>query len=111
MAEGKKATPTGADEMLGAIIADGGELWQLADEFVASLPVHMKLMQEALRKTSLEFMRQTHINLLAAKKTSRGRIIQAAQMADAAEASVVGGLAARMDDLTAVILQLQQPPA
>ena len=96
------------EEMLGSIFADGAELWQLADEFVQSLPVHLNLMQEALRKMSAEFLGQTSSKLRSARPASRARMIFAARAGDAAEECVVGGLAARMDDLTATILQLSK---
>jgi len=95
-----------SEELLGSLFADGADLWQLADEFVQSLPVHLNLMQEALRKASADFLRQTTSKLRSARPAARGRIILAARAADAAEECVIGGLAERMDELTATILQV-----
>jgi hypothetical protein len=90
-----------------SLLADAPELWQLADQFAHSLPVHTTLLMDALRRGCAEELRRTSAQLTTKRKPPTHVVLRTAQLSSDMEEQVVGDLAARMDDLTATILKIQ----
>ena len=109
MSDETRPTQGGTESWIETIIADGSELMHLADEFVVSLPMHLRLLQDGLRTASAEHLKQAVIKLRGAPGKGRERVLRAAQAGEVAEECVIAGLAARLDDLTGTIARLSHP--
>jgi len=109
MADGKKQPADTAEALLATMMAESAQLWEVADQFVHSLPVHMRLMHEALQKGTLEHLRKSvsQVQKGATKRNQTALAICFAEMSHALEGSVLQNVAVGIDDLTATILKIK----
>ena len=109
MADGKKQPADSAEALLAAMMAESAQLWEVADQFVHSLPVHMRLMHEALQKGTVEQLRKSVVQVQksASKGSHNALALCFAEMSHALEGSVLHDVAMGIDDLTTTILKIR----